>query len=62
MFIRQSVKNEKLAMITSVKRLRLNYLSTVIQQTVINKLLAGTVSLENQLIEMFQQKDKIPAP
>ena len=42
----------------SISWLKLNYLSTVIPQTIINELLAGTVPLKNHLPELFQQKNK----
>ena len=42
----------------SISCLKLNYLSTVIPQTIINELLAGTVPLKNHLPEPFQQKNK----
>ena len=32
-----------------------NYLSTVIQQAIINELLAGPVPIENNLLELLQQ-------
>ena len=42
----------------SISCLKLNYLSTVIPQTIINELLAGTVPLKNHLPELFQRKNK----
>ena len=42
----------------SISCLKLNYLSTVIPQTILNELLAGTVPLKNFLPELFQQKNK----
>ena len=44
--------------IMSISCLKLNYLSTVIPQTIINELLAGTVPLKNHLPELFQRKNK----
>ena len=45
-------KNLKIG-IMSISSLKLNYLSTVIPQTIINELLAGTVPLKNHLPEPF---------
>ena len=42
----------------SISWLKLNYLSTVIPQTIIYELLTGTVPLKNHLPELFQQKNK----
>ena len=42
----------------SISWLRLNGLSTVIPQTIIDNLLAGTVLLENHLQQLVQQKYK----
>ena len=42
----------------SISCLKLNYLSTVIPQTIIIELLARTVLLKNHLPEPFQQKNK----
>ena len=50
--------NKSKIVIMSISRLRPNYFSTEIPQTINNKLLAGTVSLENYRPELFQQKNK----